>query len=159
MLYNQNLDIVKKKKDMAKINPSTNIPTKVSSASAWILWHKALQGRYGKKTANTLFVEAWVKRGTGSANTSELRKYLEKKGVKIEGNLFNYWADTADDIGDWFGGVLGFSKWLTIALVVILVIAIAMILFNIARKPIETLHAVADVQSGGLASKGMGEGG
>ena len=56
-----------------RADPSVNIPTASSSSENWIQWHKELKRFFGKKTANSLWVFAWAKRGgkNAEANTSK----------------------------------------------------------------------------------------
>jgi len=144
---------------MAKINPSTNIPNTKSADYQWVEWHKAMKTRYGKKTANTLFLEAWQRRQSGDANTVALRNYLEKNDIGIEGGVFSFTADVLDDVGSYYSSLFSFGKWIGIVLIIILVVGIAMIIFNVAKRPVETARAIADARSGGMGGGKMGDGG
>ena len=117
------------------INPTSFLPTTVSTASQWILWHQALKARYGKATANTLFLDAWQHRQSSKANTTELRAYLTDNGMTIEEGYFGYVADFFDEAT----GMLALGSKAGLyggaAIVVLLLIPIMIFLINLARKP------------------------
>ena len=73
---------------MARQDPSLSIPTKKSRSEAWIDWMRILDSRVGKKAARTLFLKAWEKRGTTSANDSSLRKFLKKYDIELSADGF-----------------------------------------------------------------------
>jgi len=113
------------------VNPTHHLPTTQSPAAAWIEWHRALRAAYGKATANTLFVQAWEKRGSSAANTTELRAYLEKAGVVIEGTTFSFVGDSWSSLQETFSFTSGLTRWLLIGVVIV----VLLFLFNLARKP------------------------
>jgi hypothetical protein len=125
-------------------NPILNEPSVTSSDSEWIQWHKDLKNVFGKKEANSLFVAYWAKRSgtTFKANTNELRSYAKSQGIKVEGQLLSGVLDSAYDVVDGLGDVLKVGKYAAIGLGLVLVVAIGMLVINIARKPIEAVRAV-----------------
>ncbi len=132
-----------------KISP-TDVPNKKSTALDWISWHTLLKRSYGKKNANYLFTKAWNKRGgvKSAANTSDLREYLKKQGIQIDKDWTASVMDTAGDLADNLGDFLGVGKIFGIAIATIVVGGSALILWNIGKKPIETINAVAKLKGG-----------
>jgi len=124
-----------------------NIPTNDSSSQDWINWHKSLlKAGFNRTQANDTFAKAWDKYGSYDANSSELRDYLGSKGFTLESD----WTDdTWDFAKDPFGLVTDFNfasgmiKYTSIALVIILILFVAMILFNIARNPEGVAQGIA----------------
>lgn len=87
-----------------KLDPSQTIPTASSNSENWIQWHKDLKRIFGKKKANSIWLYAWAKRGgtNSSANTSDLRKYMDGQGVDIT-------TTSLGELSDKIGNVLGFG--------------------------------------------------
>jgi len=136
-----------------KINPTTNIPTENSTDFQWIGWHKALKQRYGLKTANTLFLEAWRERNNSSANTTNLRNYLTKNKINVNKSAWDYVADFGDDTGDIISGFFGFGKFITYSLVIILLVGIAMVVLWIGRNPAQAVSTGVALRTGGAMGK------
>ncbi len=132
-----------------KISP-TDVPNKKSTALDWISWHTLLKRNYGKKNANYLFTKAWNKRGgvKSPANTSDLRDYLKKQGIQIDKDWTASVVDTAGDLADNLGDFLGVGKIFGIAIAVIVVGGAGLIIYNVARRPVETITAVAKLKGG-----------
>ncbi len=123
------------------LNPVDTIPNQFSSGSEWIGWHKALRKRYGRATANQLWLEAWNKRGCVStlaydckANTSELRDYLAGEKISIDRGVYEYVADTVDDIESFAS--TAFNVGLAVYAIIILFIVglVGMLLWNIVSN-------------------------
>ncbi|WP_299459072.1 hypothetical protein [uncultured Microscilla sp.] len=98
-----------------------NLPHESSSANHWIAWHKALKKRYGNKSANLLFSQAWEERGEDYANTTQLRNYAKTQGMEIEGDsIFSGVSDnvknTWSSLNNGFAGI-GASAALAILVV------------------------------------------
>lgn len=134
---------------MAKINPSTNIPSEASTDQQWINWHGSAKSRYGKKTANILFMEAWQKRMSSDSNTVALRNYLENQGIKVESGVLNYTADLFDSWSDSITGWFGFSKTIFMVIIIASVLAVIAILYQIAKNPGETARVALAARTGG----------
>ncbi|SDM68995.1 hypothetical protein SAMN05421823_11965 [Catalinimonas alkaloidigena] len=136
------------------INPTQSVPSTASTAAAWIEWHKALRARYGKPTANQLFLEAWQKRqkagflGLNDANTVELRDYLKKEGITLENGALDFTEDLMDTVEGWlsFGSNLG--KFLTLAVVVVLLLLLVPLALQIGRNPKLILDAAKTFRPG-----------
>ena len=60
------------------------IPNKNSDAMAWQTWYEILP--FSKKDNNALFVKAFALRGDVKANTSDLRLFLQDKGLTLPAN-------------------------------------------------------------------------
>ncbi len=133
-----------------KVNPTTNIPSKSSTDGVWIQWHKELKSNFGKKVANSLWSKAWTKRGSDSANTNTLRSYMEDNGVKVETSTVAALIDSGYDILDNIGDVFTMGKYVSIAVIIIILGGAAMLIFNIAKNPIGAANAAANLKSGGI---------
>ena len=96
-----------------KIDPSKNIPTASSKSENWVQWHVDLKKMFGKKKANSIWLYAWTKRGgvNSSANTKDLRDYMDGQGVDITTTKLNELTDAIGNVLD-FG--LGVGKVLLI---------------------------------------------
>jgi hypothetical protein len=126
-----------------KYDPSQNIPQVSSRADEWISWHKTLKENFGKKIANTLWVKAWSKRGNSKANTGELRNYMASNGVNIDSGAWDKVVDMGSSIGDFIGTGFQAGQYLAIGLGVILVGSLGIALFNLAKKPSESVGLAA----------------
>jgi hypothetical protein len=118
-----------------------NEPNQQSSDVIWIQWHKDLKSVLGKKTADSVFLQFWTKRGTDAANTHALREYAGSQGFQIDGGVIGGVLDTVYDVADNIADVFKIGKYVSIAVIVIIVGSIGLLLFNIASKPIETIKA------------------
>lgn len=96
-----------------RADPSVNIPTASSSSENWIQWHKELKRVFGKKTANSLWVFAWAKRGgkNAEANTSKTRVYMKSQGVNIDTTKLN---EAFDNVRATINTGLSITKWVII---------------------------------------------
>jgi hypothetical protein len=133
-----------------KVNVVDSIPTYNSTTDVWIQWHKELKSNFGKQTANNLWLKAWKIRGNSKLNTSELRSYLSGQGIKLDTNAWDKIVDIGGGIGDMIGNTFQAGQILTIGLGVIIVGGIGMLVFNIARKPNETIRLATTLGSRGL---------
>lgn len=117
------------------LSPVDNIPTRQSNGSEWAEWHKLLRKRYGRRTANTVFLEAWARRGCSgfgcAANTQELREYLSDNGIKVQTDIFEYYADKLDDIDDFFASTFNVAKWTGIGIAVFVFVVIGYVIVKI----------------------------
>ena len=123
-------------------------PNQQSSDAIWIQWHKDLKTVLGKKTADAVFLAYWQKRGTDAANTHALREYAAGQGFQIDGGTIGGIVDSVYSVADNIADVFKIGKYVSIAIIVIIVGSVGLLLFNIARKPIETIKA-----SSGVADK------
>lgn len=136
-------------------NPIKSIPVAGSSGAEWKLWHQVMKNRFGKKSANVLWLKFWRKTGTEAANTNDLREYLEDQGIKIDAGVFSKIYDTGADVADFYGGIMNMGKYTAYALIGITVIGVGMIIFNIARQPIAAAKAGAAFMPAGRAAKAL----
>jgi hypothetical protein len=133
-----------------KTDPVRTIPTKNSNFEEWIAWHKALKQNFGKKQANILWVKAWSLRGSSSANTNDLRQYLEKSKIKIDNSAWDKIVDSGVDITDALGDWFKVGKFAGYAILFIVIGGAGMIVYNVARQPIKAAAAAASLRTGGL---------
>lgn len=122
-----------------KTDITKSIPTVNSKSEAWIQWHKDLKSNFGKKTANSLFVKAWSIRGNPTANTSDLREYLEKQGIKIDKSAYDSLVDTGSGVTDFFGDIFHFSKVGGMVMGAIVIGGVGMIIYNLAKNPAKSI--------------------
>ena len=133
-----------------KVDVVNSIPTYNATVLDWIEWHKGLKSNFGKKMANSLFLKAWKIRGSSKLNTSELRTYLNTQGIKLDTNAWDKLVDISGDISDSIGGAFQGGKIVSITLGVILLGGLGLLVFNIARKPNETIRLATAIGSRGL---------
>ena len=133
-----------------KTNPSEFIPTMRSEDNEWITWHKSLKSTFGKNTANQVFLKAWNARKSSTANTHELRDYLDSQGITIETNLLGKVTDTAGGIGDSIGDFLKIGKYALYAVGGIIILSLGMLLINVARKPAEIIGSATQGAAKGI---------
>ena len=120
-----------------------SIPPFNSQAEQWIQFHKDLKSNFGKKVANSTWTKAWGIRGNEKANTGDLRDYLGDNNIKISTSAWDDVVDFGSDVTDLFGDAFQVAKWSGIGLAVILVGGIGMLVFNIARRPAESIGLAA----------------
>lgn len=114
-----------------------NIPNQLSTSEEWQQWHTSLKS-VGANNANSLFLQAWKLRGNNEvANDADLRQYLEKNGLRLEGTegIFSEMADFSADFSEFFNNLVGAGKWISIIIIAIIIIGLAMLVFNIAKNP------------------------
>lgn len=132
-----------------KVDVVDSIPSYNANPLAWIEWHKGLKSNFGKKMANSLWLRAWRIRGNSKANTSELRAYMESQGIKLDTNAWDKVVDFGGGISDAIGGTFQAGKVVSITLGVIILGGLGLLVFNIARKPNETIRLAATLGSRG----------
>lgn len=88
-----------------RVDPSKVIPTSDDTPERWVAFHKALKKWFGKESANAWFLKFWTQRaGAGSsADTHDLREYMEEQGVDLSTTWSGRFKDGTMDIVDWFG--------------------------------------------------------
>lgn len=124
-----------------RADPSVNIPTASSSSENWIQWHKELKRVFGKKTANSLWVFAWAKRGgkNAEANTSKTRVYMKGQGVNIDTTKLN---EAFDNVRATINQGLSVTKWVLIGGLGVGAILFILILRKLLLNPNATLPQV-----------------
>jgi len=124
-----------------RADPSVNIPTASSSSENWIQWHKELKRVFGKKTANSLWVFAWAKRGGKNAegNTSKTRVYMKSQGVNIDTTKLN---EAFDNVRATINQGLSITKWVVIGGLGVGAILFILILRKLLLNPNATLPQV-----------------
>jgi len=133
-----------------KVNVVDAIPTYNSTTDAWIQWHKELKSNFGKKMANNLWLKAWKIRGSSKLNTSDLRSYLDKQGIKLDTNAWDNIVDLGGGITDFIGNTFQAGQVLTIGLGVIIVGGIGMLVYNIAKNPNKSISVGTAIATRGI---------
>lgn len=116
------------------VDPSINVPTASSKSEVWIQWHKDLKKVFDKKTANSVFVFAWDKRGgiDSPANNNMLNSYVESQGFDITRGSF---AQAKEDVFDFVGNIFSIGMWIGIAILGFAGIILIAILKSLTRNP------------------------
>jgi hypothetical protein len=118
-----------------------NIPSNSATDAQWIAWYEVLQPEVGRKEANILFLKAWNQRKNAgilgaSSNTSALRDFLKTKGVDVRPDgLLAYPISAYEAVAGGIETFFGISKWTFIIMATIVIIPVAILLFNIAKNP------------------------
>ena len=133
-----------------KVDVVDSIPSYNTTPLAWIEWHKGLKSNFGKKMANSLWLKAWRIRGNSKTNTSELRTYMESQGIKLDTNAWDKVVDFGGGISDTIGSTFQAGRIVSISLGVIIIGGLGLLVFNIARKPNETIRLATAIGSRGL---------
>jgi hypothetical protein len=133
-----------------KVDVVNSIPTYNATVLDWIEWHKGLKSNFGKKMANSLFLKAWKIRGSSKLNTGDLRTYLNSQGIKLDTTAWDNLVDFGGGISDTIGGTFQAGRVISITLGVIIVGGLGLFIFNIARKPNETIRLATTLGSRGL---------
>jgi len=118
-----------------KADPTYNIPTNASEFNEWKQWHMELRKTFGRKIANQLFTKAWKFRGSNSANTRELRLYLDKFGIKIPESGWDKIVDLGGDVTDYFSDTFKIAKYAGLIIGGIMVAGLGVAVYNIAKNP------------------------
>ncbi len=110
------------------------MPNVKSNDEAWLTWMKLLDSQYGEAAASEIFLQLWEKRGSNSANTTNLRHTLSTKyNIQVDENVFNEVADLGAGIGRTASGIFKAGK-ITLAVVSgVVVLATLSIIVNIIR--------------------------
>ena len=125
------------------MDPRLNIPSQQFTSQQWQDWYNDLSSYFPRNDANTIWVSYWLKRQNDDANDNALRTFMKSKGVTVETGLLGKVRDEGGNIIDSIGNVLSIGKWAIIGLGALIVIPLFMLLFNIARKPIESMNAAS----------------
>lgn len=124
------------------------LPSQQSSDLEWIEYHKQLKKELGRSNANSLWSKTWAKRKNegvlgSKANTSVLREYINGEGIELSGDgAFKFAIDSWDSISDSFESAFGISKWLFIALALLVIIPAFVLMMNVAKNPQNIIGAI-----------------
>lgn len=104
-----------------RVDPSTIIPTSEDTSERWIVFHKALKSWFGKQAANAYFLKFWNQRaGAGtSADTHDLREYMNDQGVDLTTDWKGELTDFGAGIVDWFSDTANVLRVVAIGVVVL----------------------------------------
>jgi hypothetical protein len=118
-----------------KTDPTTIIPNAGSNSAAWVEWHKTLLDSFGKKVANAEWLKAWNLRGSTSVSDNTLREYMKKQGITLPAT----WGQSIEDAGvgvvDEVLGIFHMEKTVGIVVGLVILVPVAILLINLARKP------------------------
>jgi hypothetical protein len=116
-----------------RIDPSKIIPTSDDTAERWVVFHKALKSWFGKQSANAFFLQFWGQRaGAGtSADSHDLREYLDTQGVNLSTDMKGEITDTTLDFFDWFGDTANVLRAVVIGTVVL---GVGLVAYYIIKK-------------------------
>ena len=117
-----------------------NIPSQSSTAAEWQNWYDALKNRYGKKTAASIWASYWAKRGSGAADTAQLRDYMKDEGIVVEGGFLSGIADLKLGIGDSMSEFFKWGKIGSLTIAGLIVFSVAMSIWN--RRSVKPREAV-----------------
>ena len=122
-------------------------PNQKTEANGWYSWYEALKKYFGKATAKTIWVAYWNKRAgsRSDANTHDLREKMLKEGIKLDTTWTGSLVDGADSVLDTVGGIFKFGSTIGKVLVGGIVIGVVVLVFNVARKPIESAGAASNL--------------
>ena len=114
-----------------------NIPTRNTSDQAWIQWYDALRKEFGRKKANQLFIANWdAQAGNSSqANTSTLRKHMQKFGIDVDGGVIGGLQDFGLSAYNYFGDIFTVSKFIGLGLAIVVAGSFAYLVIQVAVKP------------------------
>lgn len=132
------------------LKPIVNVPPYNSKSETWIQFHKDLSSNFGKKVANSTWVKAWGIRGNSSANNSDLREYLTKHGIIIDKSAWDSVIDEGSSISDAFSDMFSVGKYVSYALLGIMVVGVGMIVYNVAKNPVEAAKVAMAARTGGI---------
>ena len=126
-----------------KADVISTLPPYNSKGENWIQWHQDLKSNFGKKIANGLWLKAWRIRGTKECNTSDLRKYMTKQGVKIDESAWDSIVDVGVGVSDGIGTIFQMTKYAGIAVGIIVIGGLAMVVYNLAKNPAKSVGVIA----------------
>jgi hypothetical protein len=114
-----------------------------------------LKPEVGKKNANILFLKAWDKRKNAgllgsSANTKTLRDFLADQNIDINPDgIFAYPITALESVESSINTLFGVGKWTFVILAGIVIIPVAILLFNIAKNPKLIIDGMNSYTGGG----------
>ena len=109
------------------------IPTKASTANDWVVWHRGLKSRFGKKNANLLFLSAFEKRGNIGIVNENMQNYFESQGITLDQTTLNNLKGIISDTTDFFSDFAKAGMVTTFVVGGILILSVGMLAINIAR--------------------------
>lgn len=139
-----------------RVDPSTVIPTSEDTPESWIVFHKALKSWFGKKSANAYFVKFWNQRaGAGStADTHDLREYMEEQGVDLTTNFKGEITDFGAGILDWFKDTVNVLRAIIFGAIIIAIGLIAYYVIKSTNKGKSAKEIVLDAPIPATGLKG-----
>lgn len=121
----------------------TNLPSQNSGSQTWIQFYNDLNETLGEKRANRNWMVAWSKRGSSSANTSDLRNELKNHNLTIDTSTWDDVVDTAGGIGSFVGGIGSGIKTIGYVSFGIIAFSIVAIVIGVATNTAEITGSAA----------------
>jgi hypothetical protein len=137
------------------LDPRQNIPSQQFTSQQWQDWYGDLRSYFSRKDANEIWEAFWKKRQSDDANDNALRTYMKKQGVVVETGLLGELRDEGGNIIDGIGNIFGFAKWTLLIVGGVILVPIAILLFNVARKPFEAAKAAQGFTPAGHAGNAL----
>jgi hypothetical protein len=139
-------------------DPRKDIPSVKTTPDLWKNWYNELRDTgMTKVNADEAWFAYWRDRGNNN-DDRDLRLFIkDKTGQEIDTNIFGKIRDVQGGIFDFFGSAFTIAKWTGLIIGGVVVLSFAMILINVARKPIEAAKAAADFTPAGQAGKTAGK--
>tara|TARA_Y100000034_G_scaffold123044_1_gene169309 strand:- start:182 stop:613 length:432 start_codon:yes stop_codon:yes gene_type:complete len=112
------------------------IPQNDSPCSQWIGYHRNLKRKFGKASANAIWLQTWKYEGaTGCTADPEFNQYLEKYDIDVSSEITAAVAGMKN-IGNEFFGVVGMYgnviKYGVPIMIAIVAVPVALLLIRIA---------------------------
>lgn len=138
-------------------DPSKNtvIPTSNSTAEQWVNWHKLLKKWFSKQEANQRWLAFWGQRaGAGSsADTHDLRVYMESQGVELTTTSAGELTDGAYKVANWFEQTASGVRFIVLGAVVVGIGLVAFYFVRAANKGKSAAEMVLDVRGNRMAKQ------
>lgn len=119
-----------------------NLPNKSSSTQKWMEWHKALKSTFGRKKANSIFIDNWEKRGNVSIINNDMQDYFKDNGVNLDKTFVNQIVGFPEDVFDTVSDIFSMGKYAAITIGVVVFVPVGLLLFNLAKSPETVINAI-----------------
>lgn len=128
--------------NIQKVKAVQIMPTVKSPDTDWISWSDFVIDNYGSTLGKQIFINAWQKRGSRSANSRTLRMHLkDKHKIEIDESVWDNVVDIGGGIGDGFSKVMKVGKITTYVVVGIVGVTIIGIAYSLIKNPSNALLA------------------
>lgn len=128
--------------NIQKVKAVQIMPTVSSQDKDWIAWSDFVIDNYGSTLGKQIFINAWQKRGSRTANSVAIRKHLKNKyDIVIDESVWDSILDTGDSISDGFAKVMKVGKITTYVVIGIVGVTIVGIAYSLIKNPSNALLA------------------
>lgn len=132
-------------------DPSKNtvIPTSVSAPEQWVNWHKLLKKWFSLQEANQRWLAFWNQRaGAGSsADTHDLRVYMESQDVDLTTTLSGDFEDGLYKVKDWFTDTANTIRFIVLGAMVVGIGLVAIYFVRKTNQEVRPGEMVLDLKS------------